>query len=291
LKKLFLYIEGAINISSKNQIIMKKSFFFLSFLFCFSTIYAQAPQGINYQAVARDGDGGLLAEMRITVQFEILSGSTDGPAVYEESHNVTTNAFGLFSAVIGQGDATSGSFAKIDWSADSYFLKVSVDGTVLGTTQFMSVPYALSTAPRRGIATVPGAVFHPNTDGPSWSSSTGQGGAEIDEEGGTSVNVLVAPITLPHGARLTRFTAYFKDESADQDLSIILNREVLNSGIFDPVETIETSGSDSGWRSASLEIDHLVDNNNYGYFIRIFTSNWDAEGAKAIKGVKVEYVY
>jgi hypothetical protein len=192
---------------------MKKSYLFLAFLFCFSLLQAQAPQGINYQAVARDGDGELLVDTEITVQFDILAGSTDGPPVYTETHDLTTSSLGLFTAVIGQGTVVSGVFEDIAWSADSYFLQVSIDETVIGTSPFLSVPYALSTAPRKGIASVPGAVFHPNTSGPAWYASRGQGGAEITIEGGTAVNVLVAPISLPHGARLTNMTVYFKDES------------------------------------------------------------------------------
>lgn len=270
---------------------MKKSYLFLAFLFCFSLLQAQAPQGINYQAVARDGDGELLVDTEVTVQFDILAGSTDGPPVYSETHDVTTSSLGLFSAVIGQGSVVSGTFEDIAWSADSYFLQVSIDETVLGTSQFLSVPYALSSAPRKGIASVPGSVFHPNTSGPAWYASRGQGGAEITIEGGTAVNVLVAPISLPHGARLTNMTVYFKDES-DENLSISLNREDLNFGVFSPVAQITTSGDDAGWRNDSLELEnHVVDNDNYGYFIRVFVSNWDVDGTKAIKGVKIEYLY
>lgn len=269
---------------------MKKSFLFLAFLFCFSLLQAQAPQGINYQAIARDGDGNLLAETAITVKFDILAGSTDGPPVYSETHDVTTSSLGLFTAVIGQGAVVSGVFEDIAWAADSYFLQVSIDETIIGTSQFLSVPYALSTAARKGIASVPGAVFHPNTSGPTWYASVGQGGAEITIEGGTATNVLVAPISLPHGARLTKFTAYFKDESSE-NLTIVLNRETFGSGNFSGVASINTEGNEEGWRSASIDLEHMVDNENYGYFIRVFVSNWDKDGSKAIKGVKVEYTY
>lgn len=270
---------------------MKKSFFLLAFLFCFSLIQAQSSQGINYQAVARDAEGALLADTEVSIKFDILAGTTDGPPVYTETHVATTNAYGLFTAIIGQGTVVSGVFEDISWSADSYFLQVSINDVVMGTSQFLSVPYALAVAPRKGIATVPGSVFRPNTSGPVWYASVGQGGAEITIEGGTSTNVLVAPISLPHGARLTNFTVYFKDES-DEDLSISINREVLASGIFSPVAEITTSGDDPGWRSATLPLDnHVVDNDNYGYFIRVFVNNWDADGTKAIRGAKVEYSY
>jgi hypothetical protein len=270
---------------------MKRSFLFLAFLFCFSLLQAQAPQGINYQAVARDADGNLLAETAIAVQFDILAGSTDGPPVYSETHEVTTSSLGLFTAIIGQGTVESGVFEDIAWSADSYFLQLSIDENIIGTSPFLSVPYALSTAPKKGIASVPGAVFRPNTSGPGWYASAGQGGAEITIEGGTSVNVLVAPISLPHGARLTTMTVYFKDESSE-NISISLDREALTGGGFSPVANIQTTGDDAAWRSASLELEgHIVDNDNYGYYLRVFVSNWDADGTKAVKGVKIEYMH
>ncbi len=114
---------------------------------------AQAPQGINYQAVARDGNGDLLADSAITVRIGIRSGSAVGPLEWEEDHAVTTNAYGLFSLVIGSGTSTGGgtlsAFKDVSWESDSFYLSVQVDdggggGFVsMGTSQFVSVPYAL----------------------------------------------------------------------------------------------------------------------------------------------------
>ncbi len=269
---------------------MKKIFSFLIFLISSTFIFAQAPQGINYQAVARDGDGNLLVDTRIVVQFDILSGTTDGPAVYSEVHEALTNTYGLFNLVIGRGVPESSTLADINWAADTYFLRVIVDGNTLGTTQFLSVPYALSVAPRKGIASVPGAVFYPNTTVASWYASVGDGGAEITEEGGPAVNVLDAPITLPHGARLTKFTAFFQDNS-EEEMRIQLHRESLSQGIFSIVTEVRTDGAEPGWRSTTLDLDHIVDNERFGYLIRVFVADWNAQGTKAVKGVRVEYTY
>ena len=123
----------------------------LSILFalCISTfpLFAQAPAGINYQAVARDGQGAILVNKNLNVQFSIRSGSATGTIEYQETHFVNTNDFGLFNAVIGEGNAVSGNFSTLDWSNNKFFLQVEVDpgsGMVdLGTTQLVSVPYAL----------------------------------------------------------------------------------------------------------------------------------------------------
>jgi len=111
---------------------------------------SQIPQGIPYQAVARNAQGLPLANDNVMVRFSILSGSVIGNAVYVETHTTTTSALGLFSLNVGLGTATTGAFSNIDWSTNAKFLKVELDTTAtgngfveLGTQQMMSVPYAL----------------------------------------------------------------------------------------------------------------------------------------------------
>jgi hypothetical protein len=83
--------------------------------------------------------------MRMTIQ----QGSIGGTTVYQETFAPTINAFGLVNLEIGSGTVVSGTFATIDWSAGPYFIETSVDVTggtsyaVIGTSQLMSVPYAL----------------------------------------------------------------------------------------------------------------------------------------------------
>jgi len=109
--------------------------------------FGQTPQGVNYQAVARDSTGAELINNTLTVQFSILSDSITGNISWQETHLVTTNDFGLFTTVIGQGTSTSvgssATFDEIDWGSSNHFLNVQIDGLDMGTTQFMSVPYAL----------------------------------------------------------------------------------------------------------------------------------------------------
>lgn len=117
---------------------------------------AQIPQGISYQAVARDNQGYPVANRQIVMELTILQASATGTPVWQETHTVTTDDFGLFNLVIGQGiptfAGTMASFAQINWANNSYFLKVRADfgesdyinGMVdMGTTQFLAVPYAL----------------------------------------------------------------------------------------------------------------------------------------------------
>jgi hypothetical protein len=119
-------------------------------LFCLATIaYAQLPQGIRFEGLARDVDGNLLANQRISLRLSILSGSISGSAVYSETHQDTTSAAGMFDVLIGMGIQESGTFRAIDWGSGSYYLKVEMDPQggnnydYVGTSTFNAVPYAL----------------------------------------------------------------------------------------------------------------------------------------------------
>ncbi|MCS7073759.1 MAG: hypothetical protein NZ108_04760 [Bacteroidia bacterium] len=110
--------------------------------------FAQNPQFLNYQAVARDAIGTALPNQAMAVRVSIVSGSTIGPVLYTETHSVTTNSVGLFSVKVGQGTVNNGNFSTINWSSAPMFMKVELDanGTGafvdLGTTALASVPYA-----------------------------------------------------------------------------------------------------------------------------------------------------
>ena len=129
----------------------------LLILLCLPFIgFAQSvPQGINYQAVARDANGDVLMNQALTIQFSVISDITTSAVSWQETHTVTTNDYGLYTAIIGQGTTTSvGSsvtFDVIDWGASNHLLKVEVDyggGLIdMGTTAFMSVPYSLNADP------------------------------------------------------------------------------------------------------------------------------------------------
>ncbi|MCD6019185.1 MAG: Collagen triple helix repeat-containing protein [Bacteroidetes bacterium] len=121
----------------------------LLFLLSFNTLIAQVPQGFNYQAVARDNSGLLLANQNIGIKLNILQGSAAGSIVYSESHSLTSNANGLINTSVGTGSVLQGTFSAITWSTGIYFMEISMDvsgGTsyvLMGTQQLMSTPYAL----------------------------------------------------------------------------------------------------------------------------------------------------
>src|SRR5690348_12202644 len=95
---------------------MKKCFYVLASCFVFIALSAQVPQGVNYQAIARNAAGAPLPNANITVRFTILEGISPGIPQFQETHAATTNQFGLFTAKIGMGSVVTGNFSNIDWS-------------------------------------------------------------------------------------------------------------------------------------------------------------------------------
>ena len=110
--------------------------------------FGQAPEGFKYQAVVRDAGNLILNNQAVGMQLTIQQGSVGGTAAYSETFSVTSNAYGLVNLEIGTG-TTSYDFTTIDWGNGPYFIETAADVTggtsytVMGTSQLMSVPYAL----------------------------------------------------------------------------------------------------------------------------------------------------
>ena len=126
----------------------KRSLLRIGILLMFLIIYtldssSQAPALINYQGIIRDNNGVPISEADKSVRFTILQGSPTGSQVFTETHGAHTNAFGLVNLKIG---SISSGIGAINWETGPFYLKVEVDGTDLGTTQIISVPYAMYAA-------------------------------------------------------------------------------------------------------------------------------------------------
>ena len=111
----------------------------LALLVFAGNLLAQSPLGFNYQAVLRHEGGEPIVSEEVQLGIAILEGSPEGTEVFTETHHVTTNEFGLISIHIGSESSLEG----IDWGSGNYFIEVSVDGSIMGTSQLLSVPFAL----------------------------------------------------------------------------------------------------------------------------------------------------
>ena len=128
---------------------MKKIIAFCLAILNAFTAFAQAPQKISYQSVIRNSTNALVSNQSVGVRISIIQGSASGSTIYSESQISTTNANGLVSLEIGSGIVLSGTFTNIDWNNGPFFIKTETDPngannyTISGTTQILSVPYAL----------------------------------------------------------------------------------------------------------------------------------------------------
>ena len=132
---------------------MKKFYIFLCLAIASLTqLQAQTPQGFNYQATVRNTTGELIINSNVYFKFNVIQGAQTTVPVFTETHYVPTDDLGQVTLIIGEGTANTGVFSEIEWSLGSYFLgiELSIDGpndyVAMGTTQLLSVPYALYAA-------------------------------------------------------------------------------------------------------------------------------------------------
>jgi len=190
---------------------MKKHYFFslaAAATLSISAAFAQVPNAFNYQAVARNGAGVVLATQAVGLRFSILDGSPSGTVVYQETQTLSTNSLGLFTASIGSGSPVSGTIGAINWGAGgSKWLKVELDATggstytLIGTSQLLSVPYALYAATSgsggSGGGTGPTGPTGPTGAGTNGATGatgpTGSGNGPTGPTGATGLNGATGP--------------------------------------------------------------------------------------------------
>ncbi len=129
---------------------MKKLIF--TILICLATTgftFAQAPATFKYQAVVRDISGNIIPTQVVKFRITLLKGSPTGTESYKEQHTTATNQFGIANLEIGTGSSQVGTIDTIEWGNADYFIKIELDPTGssgytnMGTSQLLSVPYAL----------------------------------------------------------------------------------------------------------------------------------------------------
>lgn len=252
------------------------SSFFIIFILGISSFAQNAPKGFNYQAIARDNQGALLINQNLTVRFGIISGSSTGTLEWEETHSTITNAFGLFSVIIGQGTSTGNgsqtSFDQVDWSSNSFWLKVEIDagnGLVdMGSFPFQSVPYSLTS---QKVIELP-EIYYPqlkdvDTTGlkagqiMKWNGNKWLPADDANTIGGNTLDQAYDEGTYKGAGRIIN-----ADSGAVEIVSQTNNSlDVINSGPFASGIKVKTFGNAYG-------LD--VDANSTGTGINVKATNW-----------------
>lgn len=175
---------------------------FLMILLFSVNIIAQIPQAMNYQAVLRNSNGQILPNHTVNMRFSIHDNTSGGNIIYQEVATLTTNQFGLGIFSIGSGNPQVGNFASINWGLNLKYLEVEIDlnltGTYvsMGTSQLLSVPYALYSA--NGTPGVTGITGMTGANGAT--GATGATGV-TGSTGATGINgtIGITGITGPSG--------------------------------------------------------------------------------------------
>ncbi|TDH26626.1 hypothetical protein EXU57_11090 [Segetibacter sp. 3557_3] len=122
-------------------------------LLLFTTVYGQQiPQGMQYQAVARDLQGKILPNQDITLKINLVNDARTPNVYYSEVHTAKTNSLGLFTLVIGAGKEETGKFANVPWSTQDIWMQVAIkdkgksEFATISSSKLLAVPYAFHAA-------------------------------------------------------------------------------------------------------------------------------------------------
>jgi len=145
---------------------MKSFFTVLVAVLLTTSVFAQAPEKMSYQAVIRNSSNVLVTNSQIGMEINIRQGSATGTVVYTETQTPTTNGNGLVSIEIG-----GAGFSSINWAGDDYYIETKTavvapltTYTITGVSQLLSVPYALQAkTAENGITTVQANEITANT--------------------------------------------------------------------------------------------------------------------------------
>lgn len=130
----------------KNYKLIYLSIFFSVFIA--SSIFAQTPQGMKYQALARDTHGNVLVNQEVSLQISLQDNTKSQKKYYVETHSSKTNKSGLFSLIIGEGVVQEGNFKAIPWSMSEVWMQIAIkendatDYTIVSNSKLLAVPYA-----------------------------------------------------------------------------------------------------------------------------------------------------
>ena len=229
---------------------MKQIITLIAAILLTTSVFAQAPNKMSYQAVIRNTSNALVTNSPVGLRISILQTSTTGTAVYVETQTPTSNANGLVSLEIGSGTVVSGDFTTIDWANGPYFVKTETDPsggtsyTISGTSELLSVPYSLhaktaesvsgtitETDPIFGASVASGIA---GTDTTNWNNKQDQLTA------GTNISILGNTISATNGNKTLSFS---KETNVSQSY-VMMDTIAIEAGKVVTIKGyVQTTGS------------------------------------------------
>jgi len=216
---------------------MKKLFTLFAFAITLIAT-AQAPQGFNYQATVRNSSGALIINQNVFFKFNVMLNSQTSLPVYSETHQAPTDDLGQVNLVIGTGTPTTGLFSNINWSSGSYFLGIELNTgagyVTMGTTQLLSVPYAL----------------YANSSGNSQSATPNLGA--VLAVNNSANNTKIRNLQNPTDAQDAATKGYIDAELQSQIATLQAQINTLQNAIVAPLPNV-TIGTQI-WSSTNLDV-------------------------------------
>jgi hypothetical protein len=235
---------------------MKYIFLAIGLLMSSIGLFAQAPQAFKYQAVARDNSGNLIANQSVGFRISILQNSPTGSPVYSETHTVASNNLGLVNLDLGAGNPVSGTFSNINWGTGNYFVKVELDVSggsnylLMGTTQLLSVPYALHAQSATSIAN--------DSDAQTLSIN----GTTLSISNGNSVSLPTGSTAYTAGTGISINGNVISNTAPNQQISLTGNGATSVSGTYPNFVISSTDNINDADANPSNELQTLTLNGN-----------------------------
>lgn len=155
----------------------------------------------------------------VNVEVSILQSSATGTSVFTETQTTTTDSQGLLSIFIGEGQVLDPNVIAPE--NGPHFLQVTIDSEVLGTTELVSVPFALYADKAGTIVTYDYADLTGAPDMTGWDLDV------TDDFDGEYASLTNKPVTI----------------SADQQIKLG-NISVTNSVNLDDISTDVSANND-----------------------------------------------
>ena len=76
--------------------------------------------------------------VNVSVEAEVTITNSDDEEIYKGTQRATSNDFGVIQLTVGN----QSTFKDVNWNKLPFFIEVSVDGTVIGKSQILTVPIA-----------------------------------------------------------------------------------------------------------------------------------------------------
>ena len=106
------------------------------FLFCL-LLHIDMQAQIGYQVSLLNKTTGK-PRANVTVDAEVTITNSDDEEIYKGTQRATSNDLGVVQLKVGN----QGTFKDVNWNKLPFFIEVSVDGTVIGKSQILTVPIA-----------------------------------------------------------------------------------------------------------------------------------------------------